>query len=181
MYTPEHHTVLRAIRDGSPINELPGDRFDLALQLISDGLVHWRGALTAAGTQYLSDVDEPETRRLPRPAPPKMPEGWRFDADIETWVYEGRLADCVLEGPGPDDLEADLERAEAQVALLRYLRAAQAHARAGARIGVDPVGAGVAASSQTLSGGGGESESTRPGESDLCACESAACPYAGEL
>lgn len=97
--------------------------------------------------------DEAKTRRLPRPAPPIVPAGWRFAADLEAWVYEGRLADCVLEDPGPDDLAADIERAEAQVTLLRYLRAAQAHARAGARIGAGPVEAGDAASPPPLDRG----------------------------
>lgn len=127
MYTPEHHTVLRAIRDGSPINELPGDRFDLALQLISDGLVHWRGALTAAGTQYLSDVDEPETRRLPRPAPPKLPEGW-VKRDTGYSYSRGDVTMSLF--LVPDDaveLRQTAQVLEARAALYRYELARRAH------------------------------------------------------
>jgi len=152
--TFEHFRLLRLIRDcqprdtfaTSPLHDL--HQADL-VELTED--IEW--ALTETGAAALAAHDEAKTRRLPRPAPPKLPEGWRFAADLEAWVYEGRLADCVLEDPGPDDLEPDLERAEAQVALFRYLRASQAYARAGARIGADPVEAGDAASLSPLDRG----------------------------
>lgn len=152
--TFDHFHVLRQIRDRqpretfttSPLHDL--HQADL-VELTED--IDW--ALTETGAAALAAHDEAKTRRLPRPAPPKLPEGWRFDADLEAWVYEGRLADCVLEDPGPDDLAADLERAEAQVALLRYLRAMCAHTQAGARIGADPVEAGDAASPSPLDRG----------------------------
>lgn len=84
------------------------------------------------------DPYEAKTRELPRPGRPAVPEGWSYDFGLEAWVYTGRLADAVLEEPGLDDLEADLERVEAELALLKYLRADRAHQSRGVRDGASP-------------------------------------------
>lgn len=85
-----------------------------------------------------ADPYEAKTRELPRPKRPTVPEGWSYDSVLEAWVYAGRLADAVLEEPGLDDLEADLERVEAELALLKYLRADRAHQSRGVRDGASP-------------------------------------------
>lgn len=86
----------------------------------------------------VGDLYEAKTRELPRPGRPAVPEGWCYSYEVEAWVYTGRLADAVLEEPGLDDLEADLERVEAELALLRYLRADRAHQSRGVRDGASP-------------------------------------------
>lgn len=136
--------------------------------LVGAGLVEHDGTywtLTDDGRAYLAAHDEAKTRRTERPARPAVPERWSYSYEVEAWVYEGRLTDCVLEDPGPDDLEADIERVEAELALLRYLRADRAHQSREARDGA-PVAPSAARSGGTDGVGAG-----RPGEPPCLHCE----------
>ncbi len=129
-------TVLRRLLDRRPLGELDLDV--VVGPLVGAGLVGHDGAywcLTTDGRAYLAAHDEARTRRTERPARPTVPEGWCYSYESQAWVYEGRLTDCVLEDPGPDELEADIERVEAELALLRYLRADHAHQSREARDG----------------------------------------------
>lgn len=158
-------TVLRRLLDRRPLAELDLDV--VVGPLVGAGLVGHDGAywcLTAEGRAYLAAHDEARTRRTERPAPPKVPEGWRpFGARVDHdgadgWVYEGRLTDVVMEEPDDDDLAAGVEHCEASLALYRYLRALRAYQSREARDGA-PVAPSAARSGGTDGVGAG-----RPGE-----------------
>lgn len=123
--TCEHRAALRDVARG----ERPVEYETLAV-LLRYRLIHLEGgrrwALTPAGHAYLAAHDQAVTRRLPRPAPPAVPHGWRQDRDDRSrWFYDGKLTDVVEYGEY--DLDARLEAAEARLALLNYLRARRAH------------------------------------------------------
>lgn len=134
--------ALRRLLDGQPLADVDLDA--VIGPLVGAGLVGHDGVywlLTDDGRAYLAAHDEARTRRTDRPGPPKVPDGWRpFGARVDHdgadgWVYEGRLTDTIVEEVDPEELEADIEAAEARVALLHYLRALRAYQSREARDG----------------------------------------------
>jgi hypothetical protein len=144
--------VLRRLSEGRPLD--PDLDLDVVVgPLVGAGLVGHDGAywtLTTEGRAYLAAHEEAVTRRLPRPGPPKMPEGWSCGGPGGqegfcglVWRFESKLQVHhlpLLRWPHEsEDLELDraAEVAHATLSLVRYLRQLAAYQSRAARDGAD--------------------------------------------
>jgi hypothetical protein len=154
--TSTHRAALRRIARAEPLADLDGT-FDTLLEAGLVDVLPDSIALTDAGWRYLDASEQARTRRLPRPAPPTIPEGWTYCGG-GVWEYSGRLTDGRVDlgddEADPDELAQRLEAAEAEVAILRFLRARQAHTQREASFGLRSVEDGDASSAPPCRGDG---------------------------